>query len=141
MLTGHRADRSRYSCAMPPKKKSNRGANLADAREVKRIKSAIDAGADELEDPTFKPSEDHHQPSPPGSPLEADVVPKPAEPGEKHAAVRAAARDAGGAHETRRLDDDAERHRRSYQREKEMDSMASIKDVLDGTLLSPQNDR
>ena len=36
---------------MPKKKKTNRGANLTDAREVKRLKAAVDAGADEREDP------------------------------------------------------------------------------------------
>eukprot|EP00966_Prymnesium_polylepis_P107464 2487675-Prymnesium_polylepis.1 len=120
------------------KKKSRRGSNLGDARERKRLVAAVaddDAIDDDRADPDFEPEEPQEPPSPcAGLPTAADTVPEPSEPGAVHAAVRRAAAGAGGAHETRRLDNDAAYKRRRMRRQKEVGEMPSITDALDGTL-------
>ena len=125
---------------MPARKKTERGSNLGDAREVRRLKAAVDANDgsadDDRADPDFQPEEPPSPPAGATTPCDAGMVPEPAEPGEVHAAVRRAAASAGGARETRRLDDHAARERRRGRRKKEVDEMPSIRDALDGTLLA-----
>eukprot|EP00966_Prymnesium_polylepis_P181881 4213520-Prymnesium_polylepis.1 len=129
---------------MPARKKTKRGSNLGDAREARRLKAAVDANDgsadDDRADPDFQPEEPpsplpHHLPARPRR-ATPDMVPEPAEPGEVHAVVRRAAASAGGARETRRLNDHAARERCRGRRKKEVGEMPSIKDALDGTLLA-----
>eukprot|EP00966_Prymnesium_polylepis_P206237 4778933-Prymnesium_polylepis.1 len=115
---------------MPAKKKSKRGSNLPAVRRNK-LRTDADASvvqADADSDDADGDYEPDRQADDDNLVLDdaADVIPEPREPGARRGAAREAATAAGGARDTRRLDDHAAAQRRYEQRRKDLDAMPSI---------------